>query len=448
MSLSPSLLAETAHVSVAGSAAEEIILRLLFALVAVLVASRVVTWLAEKLLGQTDVAGEILAGLLLGPSVLGAIAPGVVDKLFPASTSSIMAGVAQIGLVLLMFQIGLEFEFGSHLRQERRKVLAIGAAALVVPFACGWLAAPWFWHTFAEPRPGLAPFRLFFAVAMSITAVPVLGRIFIELGLAHTRTAALAIGAAAMEDVFGWLVLGAVAVVARGGASMPWILPRLGGLAVYLLVLFLLVAPLATRALDASLARDGRLRTGTIAWVLVLVFLSAAATSSLGIFAIIGGFTVGIALHNDRRFAAEWKTRVGPLVWTLLLPVFFAVTGLRTDIGALHGGAEWLQCALICALAFATKFGSAFAAAKVLGEDTRTATTVGVCMNTRGLMELVALNVGLELGVLPPSMFTKLVIMAVVSTFVATPAIRALMKGQRREEGAPHGGTPGETAVR
>ncbi len=448
MSLPPSLLAETAHVSVAGSAAEEIILRLLFALVAVLVASRVVTWLAEKLLGQTDVAGEILAGLLLGPSVLGAIAPGFVEKLFPASTSAIMAGVAQIGLVLLMFQIGLEFEFGSHLRQERRKVLAIGAAALVVPFACGWLAAPWFWQSFAEPRPGLAPFRLFFAVAMSITAVPVLGRIFIELGLAHTRTAALAIGAAAMEDVFGWLVLGAVAVVARGGASMPWMLPRLGGLAVYLLVLFLLVAPLATRALDASLARDGRLRTGTIAWVLVLVFLSAAATSSLGIFAIIGGFTVGIALHNDRRFAAEWKTRVGPLVWTLLLPVFFAVTGLRTDIGALHGGAEWIQCALICALAFATKFGSAFAAAKVLGEDTRTATTVGVCMNTRGLMELVALNVGLELGVLPPSMFTKLVMMAVVSTFVATPAIRLLMKGQRREEGAPAEAVPGGTTVR
>ncbi|MCC6741905.1 MAG: cation:proton antiporter [Planctomycetia bacterium] len=424
--------------SPAGSAAEEIILRLLIQLVIILAASRIVTWLCERMLGQTDAAGEILAGLLLGPSLLGALAPGTLKALFPPESSGILAGVAQIGLVLLMFQIGLEFEFGSHLKNERRKVLAIGGVALAVPFAAGWFVAPWFWESFAEPRPGLAAFRLFFAVALSITAVPVLGRIFIELGLAHTRTAALAIGAAATEDVAGWLVLGAVAVVARGGSSWDWVLPRLGLLALYLAAVFLVAAPLATRAIDAALARDGRLRTGTVAWVLVLVFLSAAATSALGVFAIIGGFIIGVALHNDRRFAADWKLRVGPLVWTLLLPVFFAVTGLRTDVGSLRGASEWLQCGLIVLLAFAVKFGSAFVTAKAMGEDVRTATTLGVCMNTRGLMELVALNVGLELGVLPQSMFTKLVLMAVASTLVATPAIRALMKGERRQDVEGH----------
>ncbi len=418
--------------SAVGAKAEELVFHLLAQLLAILVTTRVVTWVARRFFGQTDVSGEILAGLVLGPSLLGALFPEFSKTLWDPSTSTIFAGVAQVGLIFLMFQIGLEFEFKEHLGKDRRPIFAISLVGIALPFLGGYFAAPWFWQQFAEPRVSLFGFRLFFAVAMSITAIPILGRIFMELGLSHTRTAALTIGAAAIDDVCGWLVLGVIAVVVRGNASAAWVLPRLGGLAIYLAIVFLVARPILKRAIARIMNRDGTLRIPTLCWMMVLLFTSAMCTSKLGVFAIIGGFVIGVALHDDRRFVAEWKSRVSPLVWTFFLPIFFAVTGLRTDIGSIHGWHGFLTCVLVCALAFATKFGGAFIAAKALGEDTRSAATIGVCMNTRALMELIALNVGLDLGVLPREMFTMLVIMAIVSTFIATPAIRFLMKRQCR----------------
>ncbi len=192
--------------SAVGSGAEEITLSLLYQAIVILLTTRLVTAVVRRL-GQTDVSGEILAGLLLGPSLLGALFPGFMHELFPAATGPIFTGLAQIGLIFLMFQIGLEFEFQRHLAGHRRAVVLVSAVGLAVPFAMGYLSAPWFHARLSESVP-LFGFTLFFAVAMSITAIPVLGRILMELGLSHTRTAALTIGAAAIGDVSGWIILG------------------------------------------------------------------------------------------------------------------------------------------------------------------------------------------------------------------------------------------------
>ncbi|MCE9582499.1 MAG: cation:proton antiporter [Planctomycetes bacterium] len=428
-----SLLAAETAPSTVGSGAEEIAFRLLVQLVVILAATRLVTMIVRRL-GQTDVSGEILAGILLGPSCLMALAPHTMHAIFHPSTSTIFVGVSQVGLVLLMFQIGLEFEFHANLAGARKSIFAISLTGIALPFAMGFLAAPWFYAQLEEPRPALLGFKLFFAIAMSITAIPVLGRIFMELGLAHTRTASLVIGSAAVDDIAGWLLLGGISLVIANKFTASWAPLHVLGIAAYLAGVFLVARPLLKKWLARHLDRFGQLRPWAVSIMLVILFCSAALTSWLGVFAIIGGFAIGLALHDDRRFHAAWKYRVSPLVNTLFLPVFFAATGLRTDLGSLPGARGALILAAVCAIAFTSKFGGAWVAARAVGETPRSALTIGVAMNTRGLMELIVLNIGYDLGVLPKSMFTMLVIMAMISTFLATPLIRMLMKGQEREE--------------
>ncbi|MHB1843524.1 MAG: cation:proton antiporter [Deltaproteobacteria bacterium] len=427
----------TVVTSAVGASAETLVLHLLFQIIAILLATRAIVYVARRWLGQTDVAGEILAGLVLGPSLLGAIAPNLMHRLFDGSTSTIFTGLAQVGLVFLMFQIGLEFEFKAQLSRGKTAIFAIALGGMVTPFAAGYFAAPWFFARMPLPPPPLLGFRLFFATSMAITAIPILGRIFMELGLSHTRTSALTIGAAAIEDVVGWLILGVISAIVSLQFEPGALMLRIAGLIAYLAAVFLVVRPLFKRALARHLDRSGYLRHTAISWVLIVLFLSAVISSSLGVFAIIGGFVIGVAVHDDRRFVSEWKARVAPLVNTFFLPLFFAVTGLRTDIGALNSGSAWWQCALVCAIAFSSKFGGSFVASLIAGEDARTSATIGVCMNTRALMELIALNIGYDLGVIPRQMFTMLVLMAIASTYIATPLIRWLMAAQRDPDQPP-----------
>ncbi|PYN30628.1 MAG: sodium:proton antiporter [Candidatus Rokuibacteriota bacterium] len=414
--------------SAVGSGAEEITLRLLYQLIVILLATRLVTSIVRRL-GQTDVSGEILAGVLLGPSLLGALFPDFMHALFPASTATIFTGLAQVGLIFLMFQIGLEFEFQRHLGGNHRSIVLISLIGLAAPFAMGYLSAPWFHARLSEPVP-LFGFQLFFAVAMSITAIPVLGRIFMELRLSHTRTAALTIGAAAIDDVSGWIILGAISLLVKGAFSWGWIVPRVAGLAAYVALVFFVIRKPLRRAVASHLARYGGMRLTSIPYIVILLFASAAITSNLGVFAIIGGFVIGVALHDDRQFVEEWKRRISPIVWVFFLPIFFAYTGLRTDIGAIQGWPGLVTLLLVLAVAFLSKFGGAYVIGRLVGEGHRSALTIGVCMNTRGLMELIVLNIGKDLGLLPTDVFSMLVIMALVSTFIATPLIRWLMKGQ------------------
>jgi Kef-type K+ transport system membrane component KefB len=415
-----------------GASAEQLVLRLLLQLIVILIATRLVAAGARRL-GQTDVSGEILAGLLLGPSLLGALAPDALAWLFPPLTAPVFTGLSQLGLVLLMFQIGLEFEFGDVMRTQRKQVVAISVIGIAVPFTLGYLTADFFYARLPEAvQPDALGFRLFFAVAMSITAIPILGRIFMELGLSHTRLAALTISAAAVDDVCGWLLLGVISLLVAGQLDASWIGLRLLGLAAYLAAVFFVARPLLKRAVASSLARHGGLGPNLLTGILVALFISATITSSLHVFAIIGGFVIGVALHDDRRFVVEWKRRMSPLVNVLLLPMFFTYTGLRTDVGTLGNAQEWLLCAGVIAIAFLGKLGGVFVGARAMGLPARESLAIATCMNTRALMELVALNIGLDLGVLPPSMFTKLVLMAIVSTFIATPLIRRLTRGEAR----------------
>ena len=328
-----------------------------------------------------------------------------------------------------MFQIGLEFEFSTHLGGDRKPIVLISLCGLVLPFVMGYLAAPWFHARLSESVPVFG-FRLFFAVAMSITAIPILGRIFMELGLSHTRTAALTIGAAAIDDVSGWLILGAISLLVKDAFTWSWALPWVAGLGAYLAFVFLVLRKPLARAIAQDLERHGGLGLTAVPYLVILLFISAAITSHLGVFAIIGGFVIGLALHDDRRFVEEWKRRVSPIVYAFFLPIFFAYTGLRTDVGSIRGWAGLETLMLILVVAFVSKFGGAYFAARLVGENNRSALTIGVCMNTRALMELIVLNIGKDLGLLPTDIFSMLVVMALVSTFMATPLIRWLMRGQ------------------
>lgn len=420
------------HSNSAQPAAEKLILLLIYQLIVILSFTQLVVWLSKRFLGQTDVSGEILAGLLLGPSCLGAFFPEQMSALFTPRTADIFTALAQTGLIFLMFEVGLEFHFSSALDSSKKSLVSISVMGVVVPFTLGFLTAPWFWRQMAEPRPNEFAFRLFFATAMSITAIPILGRIFMELRLSHTRLAALVLSSAALDDVTGWILLGVVSAIVQSKFSGVALAVRIALLLTYLAILFFLVRPAVRRWIAKTREEHGRLSGIAISLIAAGLLASAGITSNIGVFAIIGGFCFGAALHEDREFVHEWSTRVTALVRALLLPVFFTYTGLRTDIGTLDGPFMWFMCLLVVLIAFVGKFGGAYVAARATGESHRDALTIGTCMNTRALMELVALNVGYDLGVVPRPMFTMLVIMAITSTFITTPLVRRLMRNQVR----------------
>lgn len=412
--------------------AEKIVLSLLYQLIAILLVTRIVVWVSRRYLAQTDVSGEILAGLVLGPSCLGALFPEQMRTLFAPSTTSTFTAIAQLALVFLMFEVGLSFEFGRTFERNKKSMVLISAMGIVLPFGLGLFTASWFWERLPITTASFAGFRLFFAVAMSITAIPILGRIFLELNLSHTRIAALVLSAAAIDDVSGWVLLGVVGAIVQSQFAPEALVLRVFLFAAYLGAIFLVVRPLLLRALAKSRHGSETVSSAGIAALSIVLFASAIVTSKIGVFAIIGGFALGVALHDDKRFATEWSFRVSPFIRAVLLPVFFTYTGLRTEIGSLNSPAMWLMCLQVILIASIGKGVGAYLAARMVGEPHRQALTIGVCMNTRGLMELVALNVGYDLGVLPREMFTMLVIMAIVSTFITAPAVRWLMRDEMR----------------
>ena len=404
--------------------------RILLQLIVIIVAARAFAWVGKRF-GQAEVVSEMVAGILLGPSLFGYLAPDAFAYVFAATNGPVFTGFAQVGLVMLMFQIGLEFEL-SAAGSSKRTVVLVSLLGIVIPFGLGCAAAAYYFA-------GSTSFILIFGVSMSITALPVLGRIFFETGFARTRAGTIAISASAIDDIIGWMLLGAVSLLITGSFSFGWVGLRLVGLGGIIVIAFLLVRPLLHRYFNAHLAENERLRHTGISAVLVLLFAFAIATSRLGLHALIGGFIFGVCLHQHRAFVGEWRTRIGPLVNTLFLPIFFTHTGLRTDVGSLDSVSGVVQCAAICALAFVCKYGGGFLGAKIAGESTRTAHILGICMNTRGLMELVVLNVGYELGVLPPDIFTQLVYMAVITTFIATPLIRLYLQNEPPLSTSPSG---------
>ena len=400
-------------------------LLLLCADLAVIVGSaRVFGWLFGKV-GQPPVVGEILAGVILGPSVAGRFYPGAMKTMLTPATSSVLAAMAQVGLVLLMLLIGLEFPF-DRLREAARASAFVALAGIAVPFASSYALAGYLYRLSPVAAPELA-FRLFFATAVSITAIPIMGRILMHTRLTRTRMGLTSITAAAIDDVLGWVLLGGVvAMTTHGRADVRSLVLSLAGVAV-LGTAFWALGRFGLSRLTIRRTPAGGLPPAELAALLVVVFAAATATNALGVFSIFGGFLCGIAGSFHRGLAEAIRVSIGDLVAVLFLPIFFVFSGLRTDVGALGATtALWTALLLVTLVACASKFGSTALAARASGLPWKESVSIGLLMNTRALMALVVINVGADMGVISPAAFFWLVAMALFTTVITTPILTRL----------------------
>ncbi|GMV18516.1 MAG: cation/H(+) antiporter [Polyangiaceae bacterium] len=370
-------------------------------------------------LGQPMVIAEISAGILLGPSLVGWLWPGFTSAVFPTQSLPLLGLASQVGLLLFMFLIGIELD-PKLLRGRANASIAISQTSIVLPFALGALLALYLFQRFAPAGVQLSSFMLFMGVAMSITAFPVLARILVERQLLGSRVGAVTIACAAVDDVTAWCILAFVVSTVRStsaAGAVRTVLLALG----YIALMLLVVRPLLQRLADRTKLGLGQ---NLVAVILVGVLASSFITEQIGIHALFGAFLFGAILPKQGSFSAALAEKLEDLVVVLLLPLFFAYSGLRTQIGLLDTGQAWLVCGLVIVVACVGKFGGAFAAARLTGSSWREAGAIGILMNTRGLMELVVVNIGLDLGVLSPTLFTMMVLMALVTTFITTPLLR------------------------
>ena len=409
--------------NIAAHKTEALLFFTLLQLTVIVLAARVGGTLALRI-GQTAAVGEIIVGILLGPSLFGWLAPDLFQYVFHSGAPEPMQILSQIGLVLLMFQIGLEFDF-SHLSEQRNRkaMLWVATASLIAPFVLGYaighIAAP-----ILSPSAHPVASALFIATAFSITALPILGRIMMEFEMTRTPIGVIAISAAAINDVIGWLLLALVTTLTVSQFETSSFALKVGLVLLFFALSWFVVRPLMKRLLHRFDARSGSLNNNLLGIVLAAIFLSAMTTYQLGIFAIFGGFMMGVLLHDEPAFVNTWRKRIGPFVLVFFLPIFFTYTGLRTNIGGLNSASAWGWCLLIVALATLGKFGGAYLAARFARLSHNESKILGVMMNTRALMELIVINVGYDLGVISQQMFTILVIMAIFSTVITSPLLR------------------------
>ncbi|HVW70025.1 MAG TPA: cation:proton antiporter [Steroidobacteraceae bacterium] len=405
---------------------EELLFSVLVQLILMIGAARLMNT-ALRRLGQPGVIGEIIAGLLLGPSLAGHFFPGLSQAVFGAKASPPIVIISQIGLILLMFQIGTDFEF-SHLRNRRnsRGVIGIALASISVPLCLGLLLGYW-------SGPVLAPgidhrvYSLFCGVGLAITAVPVLGRILREFGLTRTDVGVVAISAAAVNDVTGWILLAGVSAYAAASFSMTHLALQVGGLLLFLAVLWLILRPLVNWLVACNPPRDGDVPANLMAVVICMMLALSICTFELGIFAIFGGFAAGLLFHRHADFVNTWRRQVGRFVMVFFLPVFFTFTGLRTNVLGLSTLADLQWLLAILAASILGKIVPVYLAGRLSGFDRHQSWVLGTLMNTRALMELIVLNIGYDMGFIPQKVFTMLVVMAVVTTVMTGPLLKVLL---------------------
>ena len=394
------------------------LLHVLIALIGIVGAARIVGYLG-RWVGQPPVMGEIISGLLLGPSLLGRYAPAATRFLFPSAVLPLVQSLAQVGVILFMFIVGIDLD-AQLLRQRGSAAVAISYASIVVPFSLGALLA-----LYLYPRVGTADvpflaFCLFLGISLSITAFPVLARILTDQALGASELGSLALTCAAVNDASAWCLLALIVGIIR--SHVAGALLTLGLAVVFVLAVLFVVRPLVSRA-AARVQASGTLGHGDVATMLVLALAAAAATDAMGIHALFGAFAVGVCIPSGSLLGSALKQRLEELIVVLFLPLFFALTGMRTQIALLDGHA-WLLCGLIILVACVGKVGGSALAARTAGLSWRDSAAVGVLMNTRGLMELVVLNVGLDLGIISPQLFAMLVVMAVATTLMTAPILR------------------------
>jgi Kef-type K+ transport system membrane component KefB len=407
------------------NANEHLLFSILLQLIVMIGAARAMN-VAFRAIGQPGVIGEIIAGLMLGPSLFGYLFPDASVALFGASASAPISMLSQIGLILLMFQIGMDFEFG-HLREKRAKravgLVAIGS--IFIPFFLG-LALGFASADIIAPGIDRFTYALFCGVALAITAVPVMGRILREFEMTRDEIGVIAISAAAANDAAGWIMLACISAYATAHFSGVFLAWRLVALLVLLLALRFVLAPFVEALLRRYPIEEGRVPASLMAIALCLMFGLGVVTYQIGIFAIFGGFAAGLLFHRHAGFVEAWHTQVGRFVLVFFLPVFFTFTGLRTNLLGL-GPSDLGWPLVVLAAGTAGKVIPVFIAGRVAGFDNYRSGILGALMNTRGLMELIALNIGYDLGFVPQSMFTMLVVMAVLTTLMTGPLLRWLL---------------------
>lgn len=392
---------------------------LLIQIIAVLLMVRLFGYLFS-LIRQPSVIGEIVAGIVLGPSVLGFFFPDAFQFLFPVESLTNLELLSQVGLILFMFVIGMELDF-SVLKNKINETLVISHAGILVPFFLGILASFWIYETYAAAQTPFMPFALFIGISMSITAFPVLARIIQERNMTKTPLGTLAIASAANDDVTAWCLLAVVIAISKAG-SFASALYSVGLAAVYIAVMFMAVRPFLKKVGEVYANQEAINKT-FVAFILLNLIISSCTTEIIGIHALFGAFMAGVVMPSNIGFRKVMMEKVEDISLVFFLPLFFAFTGLRTEIGLINSPELWIVCLLLVTVAVAGKLGGCAVAARLVGESWKDSLTVGTLMNTRGLMELVALNIGYEMGVLPPSIFVILVIMALVTTFMTTPLL-------------------------
>lgn len=416
--------------------ATEAIATVLLALGTITVAARAAGAAVQRWLGQPPVIGEILAGIALGPSLLGAISPDLQALVLPAVAAPYIGMIAKVGVVIFMFLVGLEMDLGA-LRRSGHAALVISHASIIAPFLLGAGLALALYPRLGTADVSFTVFSLFLGVSMSVTAFPVLARILTDRRVQRTRIGTLALACAAVDDASAWTLLAFVAGVATAKTSgVAWTVLMVFA---FVLFMFLVGGPLMRRLAARVEGETGPLSQGSLAVVCVGLLFAAATTEFIGIHALFGSFLLGVVTPHDGRLAEQVRARMEDLVVVLLVPTFFAFTGMRTQIGLLDGATDWLICLGVIAVATLGKFGGSFLAGRAVGLGWRESGAIGVLMNTRGLMELIVLNLGLEMGVISPTLFAMMVIMAVVTTFTTTPMLQLIM-GDRGFSDEPDGG--------
>jgi Kef-type K+ transport system membrane component KefB len=401
------------------------VITLIVQITTVLVVARLFGLVFRKL-GQPQVVGEMAAGIFLGPSIFGAIAPAASAYIFPIGSLDYLNALSQVGLLLFMFLIGLEMD-ARFLRGAKRLAVLTSHTSIVVPFMLGVALAIFFYPSAPPTRSAsFMGYALFMGIAVSVTAFPVLARILQERGMTGTRLGALALACAALNDVTAWVLLAVVVVIVRSGAPGASLFWMLGGSIAFAAAMLFVVRPLARRLIDRFFGHgdvDRTLSHDAVALLLVFAMVCAWATERLGIHALFGAFLAGAILPAHYPFVQQLIAKLEDLTVVFLLPLFFAFTGLRTEIGLLASPEYLLKAALIIVVAVAGKLVGTALAARASGMSTRESLSLGALMNTRGLMELVVLNIGLDIGVIPPTLFAMMVIMALVTTLMTTPLL-------------------------
>ncbi len=393
--------------------------RLLIQFIVIIVATRLVGGLFTRF-GQPAVIGEMLAGILLGPSLLGWLSPQAFGFIFAKPSLGVLSLFSQIGVCLFMFVVGLELDVG-NLRKRAQTAIVVSHASIMVPYLLGAAAALLLYRDFAAPGTSFVSFALFMGIAMSITAFPVLARILSDRGLTTTPLGATALTCAAVDDASAWAILAFVVAIAKASGLVSTLV-NLGLLVAYVGIMLFGVRPILARFLTVERLQS-RGALGTIAFILVVMTASAFTTQAIGIHALFGAFLAGAIMPRDKAFFEHLSVRLENFSTVFLLPLFFAFSGLRTQVNMLNDANAWLVVAGIVAVAVTGKVVGSMVPARLTGMSWRESFQLGALMNTRGLVELIALNIGYDLGILPPRIFSMLVLMALATTFMTGPLL-------------------------